>query len=45
MQSFHAVGEISCNRRNYWFVKITQDDKQRKDLKVDEEYKIEIKTN
>ena len=42
-ESFHAVGKILLNRRNYWLVKITQEDKQRKDLKVGEERKIDKK--
>ena len=42
-ESFHAVGKILLNRKNYWLVKITQEDKQRKDLKVGEEWKIDKK--
>ena len=40
-ESFHAVGKILLNRRNYCLIKITQDDRQRKVLKVSEEWKIE----
>ena len=39
-ESFHAVGKILLNRRNYCLIKITQDDRQRKVLKVSEEWKI-----
>ena len=42
-ESFHAVGKILLNRRNYCLIKIAQDDRQRKDLKVSEEWKIEKK--
>ena len=42
-ESFHTVGKILLNRRNYCLIKITQDDRQRKDLKVSEEWKIEKK--
>ena len=42
-ESFHAVGKILLNRRNYYLIKITQDDRQRKDLKVSEEWKIDKK--
>ena len=42
-ESFYAVGKILLNRRNYWLVKITQEDKQRNDLKVGEEWKIDKK--
>ena len=40
-ESFHVAGKILLNRRNYCLIKITQDDRQRKDLKVSEEWKIE----
>ena len=42
-ESFQATGKILSNKRNYYLVKIIQDDKQRKDLKVGEQWKIEKK--
>ena len=42
-ESFQAAGKILSNKRNYCLVKIIQDDKQRKDLKVGEQWKIEKK--
>ena len=39
-ESFQAAGKILSNKRNYCLVKIIQDDKQRKDLKVGEQWKI-----
>ena len=42
-ESFQAEGKILSNKRNYCLVKIIQDDKQRKDLKVGEQWKIEKK--
>ena len=42
-ESFHAAGKILSNKRNYSLVKIIQDDKQSKDLKVGEQCKIEKK--
>ena len=42
-ESFQAAGKILSNKRNYSLVKIIQDDKQRKDLKVGEQWKIEKK--
>ena len=38
-ESFQAAGKILSNKRNYCLVKIIQDDKQRKDLKVGEQWK------
>ena len=43
-ESFHAAGKILSNKRNYSLVKIIQDDKQSKDLKVGEQCKIEKKS-
>ena len=40
-ESFYVAGKILLNRRNYCLIKITQDDRQRKDLKESEEWKIE----
>ena len=42
-ESFQAAGKILSNKGNYCLVKIIQDDKQRKDLKVGEQWKIEKK--
>ena len=42
-ESFQVAGKILSNKRNYCLVKIIQDDKQRKDLKVGEQWKIEKK--
>ena len=42
-ESFEAARKILSNKRNYCLVKIIQDDKQRKDLKVGEQWKIEKK--
>ena len=42
-ESFQVAGKILSNKRNYCFVSIIQDDKQRKDLKVKEQWKIEKK--
>ena len=42
-ESFQAAGKILSNKRNYCLVKINKDDKQRKDLKVREQLKIEKK--
>ena len=33
-ESFHVAGKILLNRRNYCLIKITQDDRQIKDLKL-----------
>ena len=43
-ESFHAAGKILSNKRNDSLVKIIQDDKQSKDLKVGEQCKIEKKS-
>ena len=43
-ESFQAAGKILFSKWNYFLVKIIQDDKQRKDLKVVEQWKIENKS-
>ena len=42
-ESFQATEKILSNKRNYCLVKIIKDDKQRKDQKVEEQWKIEKK--
>ena len=42
-ENFKAAGKNLSNKRNYCFVSIIQDEKQRKDLKVGEQWKIEKK--
>ena len=42
-ESFQAAGKILSNKRNNCLIKIIQDGKQRKDLKVGEHWIIEMK--
>ena len=42
-ESLQAAGKILSNKRNYCLVKIIQDDKKRKDMKVGEQWKIDKK--
>ena len=40
-ESFHVNCKILTNRRNYWKVRILSEDPEHKDLKLDEEWKVE----